>query len=127
MLADSYPMFVGGTPDTSNTDLAVVDKYTGQVATRVPLADPQTIDRAIDLAVAAAEPMRQLAANSDLVDSMVGHGIQHTWPRQLWPLRVPIDHLLHSPSLTTTNRRVGPFLGSDHRPVHTILGPAARD
>ena len=58
----SYPMYVAGLPETPNLDLEVLDKYTGEVATRVPLADPATIDRAIAAAEAAAEPMRKLAA-----------------------------------------------------------------
>ena len=70
--------------------------------------------------------MGQLTGPSGLVDSLEGSGIQMTWPAQLWPLRVPIDHVLHSPSLTTRRREVGPFLGSDHRPVHVSLAPAGR-
>lgn len=61
-LRESYPMFVGNRPESPNTDLPVIDKYTQEVATRVPLADPATIDRAIGMAVAATEPMRALAA-----------------------------------------------------------------
>lgn len=62
MLAKSYPYYLGNRPSTPNQDLAVIDKYTGEVATRVALADPAAIDAAITQAVAAAEPMRQLAA-----------------------------------------------------------------
>ena len=40
----------------------MTDKYTGEVAYRVPLADPATIDRAIGAAVEAAEPMRRMPA-----------------------------------------------------------------
>lgn len=38
----------------------MIDKYTGEVATRVALADAATIDRAIAAAVNAAEPMRNM-------------------------------------------------------------------
>ena len=62
MLAKSYPCFLGGEPQAPNQDLEVVDKYSGRVATRVPLADAAAIDRAIGLAAAAAEPMRELPA-----------------------------------------------------------------
>ena len=62
MLQESYPFYVGNRPETPNTDLAVTDKYTGEVATRVAMADAATIDRAIGLAAAAAEPMREMAA-----------------------------------------------------------------
>ena len=45
-----------------NTDLEVVDKYTGEIATRVALADRDTIDKAIEKAVTAQEPLRDMAA-----------------------------------------------------------------
>lgn len=62
MLQDSYPFYVGNQPQSPNTDLAVTDKYTGEVATRVAMADAAVIDRAIAIATEAAEPMRELAA-----------------------------------------------------------------
>ncbi len=54
------PLFVGGRRETPNRDLEVLDKYRSEVAFRVPLADPATIDRAIAAAVAATRPMREL-------------------------------------------------------------------
>jgi acyl-CoA reductase-like NAD-dependent aldehyde dehydrogenase len=62
MLAQSYPYYLGNRPEAPNGDLEVTDKFTGAVATRVPLADPEAIDRAIGLAVEAAGPMRALPA-----------------------------------------------------------------
>ena len=62
MLADSYPYYLANEPHAPNQDLEVTDKYTGEVATRVALADGATIDAAIAAAVDAAEPMRRLAA-----------------------------------------------------------------
>ena len=62
MLAKSYPYYLANRPEAPNADLVVADKYTGEVATRVALADARAIDRAIAAAVAAAEPMRRLAA-----------------------------------------------------------------
>ena len=61
MLKQSYPYYLGNEPLAPNLDLAVTDKFSGEVATRVPLADARAIDRAIELAVAAQEPMRELA------------------------------------------------------------------
>ena len=60
MLKETYPLYLGNHPELPNTDLEVVDKYTGEVATRVPLADGATIDRAIDLADRAAPLMAAL-------------------------------------------------------------------
>ena len=62
MLAPNYPLYVAGKAELPNTDLEVKDKYSGEVATRVPLADPATIDRAIAAAAAAEAPMRELPA-----------------------------------------------------------------
>lgn len=61
-LKDAYPYYLANKPVAANTDLKVVDKYTGEIATCVAMASPQTIDQAIARAVEAAEPMRQLKA-----------------------------------------------------------------
>jgi acyl-CoA reductase-like NAD-dependent aldehyde dehydrogenase len=62
VLAPSYPYYLGGVAETPNLDLEVRDKHSGELATRVPLADAAAIDRAIGLATSAAEPMRELPA-----------------------------------------------------------------
>ncbi|MCH7598434.1 MAG: aldehyde dehydrogenase family protein [Myxococcales bacterium] len=62
MLQETYPYYLGNEPQTPNTDLDVIDKYTGKVATRVPLADPAAIDKAIGLAVGAEKAMREFPA-----------------------------------------------------------------
>ena len=62
MLSKSYPYYVANRAVAANTDLAVTDKFTGEVATRVALADAGVIDTAIAAAVAATEPMRRMAA-----------------------------------------------------------------
>lgn len=61
-LRESYPLYVANKAEQPNIDLVVTDKFTGQPATRVALADPATIDRAIAAAVSAAEPMARMAA-----------------------------------------------------------------
>src|SRR5262245_34590376 len=62
MLKESYPYYLGNEPRAPNRDLEVRDKYSGEVATRVALADRAAIDRGIGLAAQAAEPTRELAA-----------------------------------------------------------------
>ena len=62
MLRDSYPYYLANAAEAPNADLEVTDKYSGEVATRVALADDAAIDRAIGLAVEATEPMRELPA-----------------------------------------------------------------
>ncbi len=57
---DSYPYYLANEPVAANADLAVTDKYTGLVATRVAMADAKTIDQAIAAAVAASRPMAEM-------------------------------------------------------------------
>jgi acyl-CoA reductase-like NAD-dependent aldehyde dehydrogenase len=61
-LQDTYPLYLANEAQQPNTDLAVTDKFTGEVATRVALADAKTIDAGIAAAVEAAEPMRRMAS-----------------------------------------------------------------
>ena len=62
MLKASYPYYLASRPSAPNADLEVLDKYTGEVATRVAMADAEAIDRAIGAAETAAAPMRELRA-----------------------------------------------------------------
>lgn len=57
-----YPLYLANEAKQLNTNLAVTDKFTGKVVTRVALADAATIDAAIAAAAAAAEPMARMAA-----------------------------------------------------------------
>lgn len=61
-LKDIYPLYLNNKAAQPNADLAVTDKYTGEVAFRVALADSTTIDAGIAGAVAAAEPMAAMAS-----------------------------------------------------------------
>lgn len=62
MLKDQYPLYLANKPQQPNAALEVRDKFTGEIATRVALADAAMIDRAIAAACVAAEPMKKLAA-----------------------------------------------------------------
>jgi acyl-CoA reductase-like NAD-dependent aldehyde dehydrogenase len=62
MLADTYPLYLNNRAVQPNTDLAVTDKYTGEVAFHTALATPDVIDAAIAGAVRAAEPMAEMAS-----------------------------------------------------------------
>lgn len=61
-LKSEYPLYLANRPQTPNLDLEVTDKYTGEVAFRVPVASAEWIDRAIAAAdsakpaVAATKP-----------------------------------------------------------------------
>ncbi len=67
-------------------------------------------------------PFRKLVHESGLINSQRSFGIQTTWHSVLPPvLRIPIDHCLHSKSLTTIKRFVGNDIGSDHLPLFVEL------
>ena len=57
MLDNSYPYYLANKPVAANTDLEVLDKYTGKTATRVAFADGATVDAAIAAAHGARDVM----------------------------------------------------------------------
>ncbi len=59
-LYHSYPYYLANEPVAANQDLVVADKYTGEPATRVALADENAIDSAIGWAERAREPCAAL-------------------------------------------------------------------
>ena len=62
MLDPTYPYYLANRPVAANTDLEVTNKYTGEIATRVALADPAAIDAGIAAAEQATKAMRQMPA-----------------------------------------------------------------
>ena len=61
MLKESYPYYLASEPHYANTDLDVTNKYTGEVATKVAIADADTIDKAIAAAEEAQPAMAAMA------------------------------------------------------------------
>ena len=57
----NWPFYLANEPYSPNADLAVTDKYSGEVATKVALADPKTIDQGIQGCVEATAPMAAMA------------------------------------------------------------------
>lgn len=55
-----WPYFLANEPRTPNTDLAVTDKYSGEVAAEVALADPAAIDQGISGCVEATGPLAEM-------------------------------------------------------------------
>lgn len=81
-----------------------------------------------DLNITMWSPYYQrLMRQTGLKNARDGFGLLPTWPTgKLHPLLprwvtrwwvIPIDHGLVSPDLTVTDMRVGPDVGSDHRPI----------
>jgi len=60
MLRETYPYCLAGRPVQANADLVVTNKYTGQPACRVALADRAAIDAAITAAAEAFEQTRRM-------------------------------------------------------------------
>ncbi len=56
-----WPFYLANKPSKPNLDLSVTNKYTGEVAARVALANPETIDQAIAACASATEPMARMA------------------------------------------------------------------
>ncbi|MBI9020050.1 MAG: endonuclease/exonuclease/phosphatase family protein [Verrucomicrobia bacterium] len=59
----------------------------------------------------------RLLKDSGLQNSMKGFGFQPSWPSGNRLLRIPLDHMLHSPEILIHNRVVGSDVGSDHLPL----------
>ena len=59
----------------------------------------------------------RLLKDSRLQNSMKHFGFQPSWPSNNRLLRIPIDHMLHSPEILIHRRGVGQDVGSDHLPV----------
>ena len=61
-LKEVYPLYLNNRAEQPNADLAVTDKYSGEVAFRVAQANAAIIDAGIAGAVRAAEPMAAMAS-----------------------------------------------------------------
>ncbi len=80
MLKPEYPYYLANKPVQANTDLPVTDKYTGEVATRVALADAATIDQAIAAAEKTAPAMARMKSYQR--QAILNHCVQRFTQRQ---------------------------------------------
>jgi len=62
MLNDKYPYYLANKAVFANEDLLVTDKYSGDVATKVAMADASTIDAAIEAACRAEQACKNMPA-----------------------------------------------------------------
>lgn len=60
---------------------------------------------------------RDLLSRSGLLNAAQGRFVMWTWPANLFPLAIPIDHILVSPDFRVDHFKTGPSLGSDHFPL----------
>jgi endonuclease/exonuclease/phosphatase (EEP) superfamily protein YafD len=59
----------------------------------------------------------RMLQSGDLTDAQRGHSLSATWLLRFPLIGLPIDHVLVGQGVAVRDLRVGPFLGSDHRPV----------
>ena len=62
---------------------------------------------------------QSLVRRAKLKNTREGFGIQPTWPSEVPPLQIPIDHVLVSRDFTVLETRRGRSVGSDHYPLIT--------
>ncbi|SIS69796.1 aldehyde dehydrogenase family protein [Neptunomonas antarctica] len=62
MMLSSYPFYLANKPVHANKELAVLNKYSNEVATYVAIASTQDIDKAIGAADNAKHAIRALPA-----------------------------------------------------------------
>ncbi|MBX7257199.1 MAG: endonuclease/exonuclease/phosphatase family protein [Candidatus Hydrogenedentes bacterium] len=60
---------------------------------------------------------RSLVRESELRDARRGFGVHATWPADLAPFMIPIDHCLYRAPTSVKDFRTGPSFGSDHLPL----------
>jgi endonuclease/exonuclease/phosphatase (EEP) superfamily protein YafD len=60
---------------------------------------------------------KRLLERGDLYDTRQGFGVQPTWSTWMPLLLVSLDHIWVSGNIRVHSYRVGPRVGSDHRPV----------
>lgn len=71
-----------------------------------------------DLNISPWSPyFKDLLKRSKLENSSKGGKFHSSWPSFLIPMRISIDHFLHSPDIKIVKKEIGPDLGSDHYPV----------
>jgi endonuclease/exonuclease/phosphatase (EEP) superfamily protein YafD len=65
---------------------------------------------------------RSMVADTGLVNASKGRGFLPTWPTNLWPLMIPIDHCLVTEDVVIQDVYTGKSFGSDHLPLLVELG-----
>lgn len=102
------------------------DQYLGHVASQIG-GDPKVLVAGDFNATPWSAAYRSFRRSSGLLDSSAG---QLPWPTWFGGsaagsvLALPIDHVLHAEGWRVLDRRIGPDIGSDHRPL--IVEFAAR-
>jgi endonuclease/exonuclease/phosphatase (EEP) superfamily protein YafD len=93
-----------------------------QQAAALALARPESTILLGDLNLTPYSPaFARLVSESGLRDALAGQAWRPTWQAGFWPLALPIDHVLVPRGSCVTAHEIGPYLGSDHRPLQVTL------
>lgn len=111
-LLGTHPLPPGSQENTSlrNGQLSAISKFLdGRKGSLVLLGDLNTTPW--------SHSFKRLLRETGLVDSSRGFGLQASWPANLFPVRISIDHCLLTPDLGVVNRWIAADIGSDHFPL----------
>jgi len=111
---------------SNEKDAALQQEYFAEVASLARQETDPTIIVGDFQSSPWSHTFKSLLTDAHLVDSLIGFGIQTTWPANQWAFfRLPFDNLVHSEDLTTVDRYLGPAFGTDHLPIVVTLAMAA--
>jgi endonuclease/exonuclease/phosphatase (EEP) superfamily protein YafD len=81
-----------------------------------------------DLNVTPWSPyLENMIQDAKLSDARIGQGVVQTWPAQIPPLWIPIDHCLVSKDIMLHRFYRGPSIGSDHFPILCRISIPSQD
>jgi endonuclease/exonuclease/phosphatase (EEP) superfamily protein YafD len=93
-----------------------------QQAAQLAAARPDTTVLLGDLNITPFAPaFARLLDESRLRDALADELWRPTWLAGFWPLALPIDHVLVPRGSCVTAHEIGPYVGSDHRPLQVTL------
>ena len=93
-----------------------------QQAAALALTQPEATILLGDLNLTPYAPaFARLVSESGLRDAFAGEAWRPTWQAGFWPLALPIDHVLVPRRSCVTGHEIGPYVGSDHRPLQVTL------
>lgn len=106
-------------PPMNAASFTARNEHFAEVTQEVLNGDPPTTIVAGDFNCTPWSPwFKKYCRDAGLENSMKGHGLGISWtPFGTKLLGLPIDHILVGADIQVIRRRVGPLVGSDHRPV----------